>query len=318
VAQSDALDAVAEKYDRAKAALDAATTEVDRAQAELDSASAQERAVASSVAKATGALRQAAIDAYVTSGAAPAGAVAGNLVNAYEQRRAIVQTALAGAAVRVQELRAAQRQRQEAQLSAAVARQKAESARAGAQMATAKAKSAAQAAAFQQATLLATLSQVNSNLAQLVAVADAVRMQDAYKKFAANNSLDIPVTGLLAAPIRQTAGAIQDVLTRVGMPYVWGAAGPDSFDCSGLVQWAWAQAGVHLPRIASDQQAWATPVPISQLAPGDLVFFGSPAHHVGMYIGNGLMINAPHAGASVTVVPMWWHDLAGFGRIHQP
>jgi cell wall-associated NlpC family hydrolase len=59
-------------------------------------------------------------------------------------------------------------------------------------------------------------------------------------------------------------------------------------------------------------------VPISQLAPGDLVFFGSPAYHVGMYIGNGLMVDAPHTGADVSISPIWWNDLAGFGRVHQP
>jgi cell wall-associated NlpC family hydrolase len=67
--------------------------------------------------------------------------------------------------------------------------------------------------------------------------------------------------------------------------------------------------------VAADQQAAAIPVPISQLAPGDLVFFGAPAHHVGIYVGGGRMVDAPHSGANVTVVPIWWDDLAGFGRV---
>lgn len=60
------------------------------------------------------------------------------------------------------------------------------------------------------------------------------------------------------------------------------------------------------------------PVPISQLQPGDLVFYGVPAHHVGMYVGGGRMVDAPHSGANVHVVPIWWGDLAGFGRVHRP
>jgi cell wall-associated NlpC family hydrolase len=74
---------------------------------------------------------------------------------------------------------------------------------------------------------------------------------------------------------------------------VWGGNGPDTFDCSGLMKWAWSHVGVNIPRVAADEQLWASPVPISQLAPGDFVFFGSPAHHVGMYIGIGMTVDAP-------------------------
>jgi cell wall-associated NlpC family hydrolase len=82
------------------------------------------------------------------------------------------------------------------------------------------------------------------------------------------------------------------------------------------MQWSWNQLGLNLPRVAADQQTWAIPVPISQVLPGDLVFFGSPAHHVGLYIGNGMMVDAPHTGAVVETVPVWWDELSGFGRIH--
>jgi cell wall-associated NlpC family hydrolase len=113
----------------------------------------------------------------------------------------------------------------------------------------------------------------------------------------------------------EATAAVQAALAQVGKPYQWGAAGPNTFDCSGLTMWSWAQAGIAIPRVAADQQSWTTPVPISQLQPGDLVFFGTPAHHVGMYIGNGLMVDAPHTGADVTVESIWWSDLAGFGRV---
>jgi hypothetical protein len=74
---------------------------------------------------------------------------------------------------------------------------------------------------------------------------------------------------------------------------------------------------VSIPRVAADQDAWTIPVPLSQLMPGDLVFFGTTdIHHVGIYIGNGLMINAPHTGTVVQVSSIWWSDLNGFGRVH--
>ena len=98
---------------------------------------------------------------------------------------------------------------------------------------------------------------------------------------------------------------------------MWGATGPNSFDCSGLTQFVWGKAGVSIPRVAADQDAWTIPVPLSQLLPGDLVFFGkTDIHHVGIYIGDGLMINAPHTGDVVRVSSIWWSDLAGFGRVH--
>ena len=91
------------------------------------------------------------------------------------------------------------------------------------------------------------------------------------------------------------------------------------FDCSGLTQYVWRQAGVSIPRVAADQDAWTIPVPLSQLLPGDLVFYGqTDIHHVGIYIGDGLMINAPHTGTVVQVSSIWWSDLAGFGRVHAP
>jgi cell wall-associated NlpC family hydrolase len=117
--------------------------------------------------------------------------------------------------------------------------------------------------------------------------------------------------------LAQTPTVMALGLAQLGKPYLWGGTGPDQFDCSGLMQWSWfLGGGVKIPRVAADQQAWATPIPISQILPGDLVFFGAPAHHVGMYLGGGLMLDAPHTGAWVEVVPIWWTELSGFGRVH--
>ena len=117
------------------------------------------------------------------------------------------------------------------------------------------------------------------------------------------------------APNPKAQTAVDAALSQVGKPYRWGAAGPDEYDCSGLTMWAWAQAGVALPH-NSGMQFEATPrVERSDLAVGDLMFFGSPIHHVSMYIGNGQMVEAPYSGQYVRVVPAdRWDDLAGIGR----
>ncbi|AKH81966.1 hypothetical protein AA958_06785 [Streptomyces sp. CNQ-509] len=96
------------------------------------------------------------------------------------------------------------------------------------------------------------------------------------------------------------AAALSAAQSKLGAPYVYGATGPSSFDCSGLTGWAFSQAGVALPRISQDQANVGTRISsVSQLQPGDLVFFYSDLHHVGIYAGNGQIIHAPKPGAVV-------------------
>jgi cell wall-associated NlpC family hydrolase len=120
-----------------------------------------------------------------------------------------------------------------------------------------------------------------------------------------------------AGPVsKNAAGAVQAALAQRGKPYVWGAAGPDSFDCSGLTMFAWGQAGVSLPHQSAEQQAMGTPVDRSALQPGDLVFFGSPAYHVGMYIGGGMFVHAPTSGDVVKISPLsMMSDYSGATRV---
>jgi cell wall-associated NlpC family hydrolase len=108
--------------------------------------------------------------------------------------------------------------------------------------------------------------------------------------------------------------AVQTALDQVGDPYVWAAAGPDAFDCSGLTMYAWAAARVSLPHSSAMQYSATTRVSTSALQPGDLLFYYSPIHHVAMYIGGGRMVEAPYSGQSVRVVPMRTSDLVGAGR----
>ncbi|TVZ00209.1 NlpC/P60 family protein [Trebonia kvetii] len=109
--------------------------------------------------------------------------------------------------------------------------------------------------------------------------------------------------------------ALRAALSQRGKPYVWGAAGPDSYDCSGLVVWAFAQEGISLPHYTGS--LWNSGMHVSQadLEPGDLVFFGADIGHVGFYVGNGLMLDAPDTGAVVRVEPIWWSSYVGAVRI---
>lgn len=117
------------------------------------------------------------------------------------------------------------------------------------------------------------------------------------------------------APRANASVAVEAALAQLGKPYQWGATGPNSFDCSGLMVYAWRQAGVTLPRTSASQFANLRSVSRSELQPGDLVFAGSPrVHHVGMYIGGGQIVHSPRAGKPVATRSMQRSDLRGFGR----
>jgi cell wall-associated NlpC family hydrolase len=109
--------------------------------------------------------------------------------------------------------------------------------------------------------------------------------------------------------------ALRWALTRVGDPYVWGAAGPDAFDCSGLVVWAYAHLGISLEHFTGDLWNEGEHIPRSQLEPGDLVFFFPDIGHVGIYVGDGLMVDAPTFGQNVQVQPVFWSAYVGAVRI---
>jgi len=97
---------------------------------------------------------------------------------------------------------------------------------------------------------------------------------------------------------------------QLGKPYVWAADGPSAFDCSGLTMYVWHAAGVDLPHNSWAQQDVTKPVPVDKMQPGDLVFYPG---HVGIYIGHGQMIHAPHTGANVEIAPLQ-SDIIGAGR----
>jgi cell wall-associated NlpC family hydrolase len=124
---------------------------------------------------------------------------------------------------------------------------------------------------------------------------------------------------LQAGPVARAA--VRWALAQLGDPYRWGATGPDTFDCSGLTSSAYRAAGVGIPRVSRAQWGAGPHVAVADLLPGDLVFYAdNPAdpatiHHVGMYIGNGLMVHAPHTGDVVRVASIWRESYAGATRI---
>src|SRR5829696_464880 len=124
---------------------------------------------------------------------------------------------------------------------------------------------------------------------------------------------------LQAGPVARAA--VRWALAQLGDPYRWGATGPDTFDCSGLTSSAYRAAGVGIPRVSRAQWGAGPHVAVANLLPGDLVFYAdNPAdpatiHHVGLYIGNGLMVHAPHTGDVVRVASIWRESFAGATRI---
>jgi cell wall-associated NlpC family hydrolase len=185
--------------------------------------------------------------------------------------------------------------------------------------AVAAAREKAAAAAGRANDLLAAARQQRADLAkQKARVEDRIRkyqvllatlnsaQQYAYQEAAnpAVSAAKIAKITLDAAPSGAAKKAVEFALSQVGKPYSWGAAGPYSYDCSGLTMAAWAHAGVSLPHSAADQYNYGTHVPLSALLPGDLIFFYQPIGHVTIYIGDGLMVSAPTEGQNVSVVPL--------------
>ncbi|MCX4988981.1 MULTISPECIES: C40 family peptidase [unclassified Streptomyces] len=116
----------------------------------------------------------------------------------------------------------------------------------------------------------------------------------------------------------KAAKAVTFVRTQIGKPYVWGATGPDSYDCSGLTQAAWKAAGVSLPRVTYDQVNAGTTVSLADAQPGDLVFFYDDISHVGVYIGNGMMIHAPKPGAYVREESIYYDGTSAIHSVVRP
>ena len=124
-----------------------------------------------------------------------------------------------------------------------------------------------------------------------------------------------PAPAPVSAPNGRAGAAIAAAMSRLGTPYRWGGTTPAGFDCSGLMLWSWAQAGVSLPRTSGAQRSATQRISFDQLQPGDLVFSGNPVYHVGMYIGGGQMIHSPQTGDVVKISGVRAGGSTSYGRI---
>jgi cell wall-associated NlpC family hydrolase len=153
---------------------------------------------------------------------------------------------------------------------------------------------------------------IEHNLAQAKSLLDHMKAAARERLLAASRSeqpvtVNVPVSG-------RASVAVHFAMAQVGKPYAYGAAGPDAYDCSGLTMAAWGAAGVSLPHSSSAQYGSGTHISASQLQPGDLVFYYQPISHVGMYIGNGMIVNAENPSAGIRVTGLYSMPYVGAVR----
>lgn len=171
---------------------------------------------------------------------------------------------------------------------------------AAAQQQADNARSRSQAASDAAAQLLNDLNARSAALQQQINSLNVVRSRLTAADRAAQRDTGGSAPGL-PAPTAAAQIAINIALSKLGSDYVWGATGPSTFDCSGLMVYIYRQAGISLPRTAAEQQQSGVAVPLSQIQPGDLLFEGSPAYHVVMYLGGGKVVQAPTSGDVVKI-----------------
>jgi cell wall-associated NlpC family hydrolase len=194
--------------------------------------------------------------------------------------------------------------------------------RTAAESASAKAKTALAGARHERDVVAKSRKTVQGQIKKYKDLLDTLtaRQQAAYQR-QANPAVDTSTvnTAQIAthAPSAAAQRAVQFALAQVGKPYVFGAAGPGAYDCSGLTMAAWQQGGVSLPHSAADQYNYGRHVSRDELQPGDLIFFYQPIGHVTIYIGGGKMVSAPTEGQPVSVVPLSYfnNDYVGATRL---
>ena len=192
-----------------------------------------------------------------------------------------------------------------------IAQRAAEQARADADATAAQATASLAELQRQRAEVQARQQQYESDYASLSAAEQA-----AVRTAVAGPALTADVGAVVAAAPSGDVGAVLEAaLAQVGDPYVWGGTGPDGFDCSGLTSYAYAAVGVSLPHSSRAQSRMGTAVSRGDLQPGDLVFFGSPVYHVGIYVGNGKMVHARTFSQPVAVTSVDIGDYVGARRI---
>jgi cell wall-associated NlpC family hydrolase len=304
-------ESLSEQYDSAR-------NQVQTLQAQVAAATSQLDASEVSTSRARAALLEDAVTAYVNGGANPLSTGSSALGSATNSllRAEYVNTLATDQSDAIDQYHLASLQEQAARVNL-----KTQTSAAQAQVR--RVASAQQAVSSLASQLTAEQSQITGRIATLVAQQEAAAAQAAQQAAqqrlaaaqaaaqaqalaASSSSSGSPGSSFGPPPPvgSGASGAVAAAESRVGDPYVWGAAGPDSFDCSGLVMWSYAQVGVSLPHFSGAQYADTTHIPMSDLEPGDLVFPADPGEHVAMYVGNGMIVQAPYTGADVQVVPL--------------
>ena len=336
-AQSTRLAELAEDYNEARLRSEKVSAEASAAEAEVGRLDQQ-------VEENRAAVREQAVAAYIQGGLAPTANLDADADVDPSRLEQYVASIIGQRADALDSLKAAR---------VALAERRAElaEARARSRAAVASVDASKRDAAAAEARQRATLGQVQGELTGLVAAETQRRAAEEARRaqaaLASRQSRDQaarsnPSTAAAAAPSARTlttkapakstpaepsgpppgppasgaSAAVAKAKEQIGKPYQWGGSGPDSFDCSGLTSYAWRAGGRSLPHSSRAQWSATTRVSISDLQPGDLLFYGNPIHHVGIYVGNGQMVEASETGTPVRYAGIHRRDLVGAGRVN--
>ncbi|MGH9054446.1 MAG: NlpC/P60 family protein [Acidimicrobiales bacterium] len=320
------VDALSQQYDEAQ-------IEVQALQGKVADAEHSVQVAEAGMSKARSALQQNAIEAYMNGGSSPYTSGGSAMADATNSllRAEYIDTLATNQSDTIDQYHLAALQEQTAK---ADLQRQTSAAQKQAQTLAADRQSVADTASQLQSALNQDTGKIEVLVAQQQAAAEAAARREAQQRLAAQQAAQAAAAAAARSPlIRQVSdpsgsstfaspgpppppghgasGAVAAAESRVGDPYVWGAAGPSSFDCSGLVMWAYAQVGISLPHYSGAQYADTTHIPMSDLEPGDLVFPSDPGQHVAMYVGNGEIVEASTEGVPVHIVPMSsWFVLA--------
>lgn len=299
-AQSSAADA---KYSALQAQVDAANVSLTKATAQLKQSQAQ-------VAQIRKGLGQIALINFQTAGlGATTQLVTSSNDSDFLGNLAVMQSISSRSNGQLQELQSAQADAQQAQAQAQAARDtitKAKDQQAKA-VADIRQKMVAQQAIFSRLDA--------AEKARLAAAEQAAANAQAQSNGLATTATSSTTKVTAASASGRAATAIAFAMAQIGKPYVWGATGPNAYDCSGLMQAAWAAAGVSISRVTYTQINDGTHISVSQLQPGDLVFYYPGVTHVAMYIGNGQIVHAANPSAGIKVSPVGEMPIVGATHI---
>jgi cell wall-associated NlpC family hydrolase len=309
-AQGDKLAVLSEQYDQDQIRVQQLDQQVSQTQAQVAQTKTQ-------VANEQNALRQLAISDY-TSGGTTSGleqlfTPGGERSAAVQEYQQVASASVSGAIDRLNQsdsvLSAQESGLQTTQSEARTTLAAADAARQGAQSELAS----------QQATLAKVKGRIGTLVAQRQAALAAAQAAAFQARLVAQQATvaDPGLPSVPAAPNGGGAEAVAAAESQIGVPYVWAGSSPGvGFDCSGLTMWAWAHAGVGLSHSAADQYAETVHVPLSDLQPGDLLFYreGGTIGHVTMYVGPGEMVQAMETGTNIEITGIWTSGLVGAGR----